>query len=501
MPQLWGGLVLLTVLMRLPALLHPRAIDDEVIYSVVANEMVAGGLPYLDAVERKPPLLFWLFQSIFELFGTFNWYALHAIGILWVLLSMYGLYLLGRDLFNRPVGWTAALLYCIFQPWAYWKNIAFNGEVLMNLPIIWALWLCLRPTKARWRPGVVLAGALLAAGFLLKQPAAIAAVPLGLYFLHPKYHKESEHSWFYGFVQAALLTMGFFALLAVVTWQLYRQGILETTYFWTFTHHDVPHGLTDPVFWIRGGRIGLAFVAACFPMVLAAYWSLQNRWQGWKGRSAAYFALWTSLIAAFVGTAASGRFYPHYFIQLTPILAILAAPPIARILQGQLDSGKWWFRPRVWINSLAVLAIGFGLSAAAGLWQHRQAEEAGQYILDNSQEEDKIFVWGQHTMIYLDAKRRPASRFVACFPLTGYIFGSPLSWDPDFDTSDRVVEGSWEQLFEDFAKHPPQYFVDQDAARSVAKYPVSDFPELAQFLQKDYELVHKAPKGWIYKRR
>ena len=51
------GIILLTVAIRLPSLLHPRPIDSEEMYSVVANEIVDGGRPYADAVERKPPLL------------------------------------------------------------------------------------------------------------------------------------------------------------------------------------------------------------------------------------------------------------------------------------------------------------------------------------------------------------------------------------------------------------------------------------------------------------
>ncbi|MEM9918207.1 MAG: glycosyltransferase family 39 protein [Bacteroidota bacterium] len=499
--QLWMGLIGLTLLMRLPAIIHPAAIDDEVIYSVVANEMVAGGLPYLDAIERKPPLLFWLFESIFELFGVYNWYALHFIGFLWILLSMYGLFLIGRDLFNWQTGWVAAMLYAIFQPWAYWKNIAFNGEVLMNLPIIWAIWLCIRPTASKWRLEVLIAGMFLCAGFLLKQPAAIAAIPLGLYFLLPAYAKKRQLPWAWGFGHASLLVVGFFGALALTAGMLYRQGILEEAYFWIFTHHDVPHGITDPVFWIRGGRIGIAYAAACFPLMLGAYWSIRNKEGLWQGKKPAFFVLWTSLIAALIGTSASGRFYPHYYIQLTPILGMLAAPIIAQLLSGKATADRWWLKERFWTGSLMVLAIGFTFSAAVGLWNHRQPEETGRYIKANSKVEDRIFVWGQHTRIYLDAQRRPASRFVACFPLTGYIFGSPLSWDPDHDTSDKIVEGAWPKLFEDFEKRPPVYFVDQDAARKTAKYPLSMFPDLETYVQQNYELVHKAPKSWIYKRK
>ena len=39
------ALVLLTVVTRLPSLLHPWSIDDEAVYSIVGNEIVDGGRP------------------------------------------------------------------------------------------------------------------------------------------------------------------------------------------------------------------------------------------------------------------------------------------------------------------------------------------------------------------------------------------------------------------------------------------------------------------------
>ena len=45
------GIVLLTVAMRLPVILHPLPIDDEAGYSVIVNEIVDGGRPYIDAVR------------------------------------------------------------------------------------------------------------------------------------------------------------------------------------------------------------------------------------------------------------------------------------------------------------------------------------------------------------------------------------------------------------------------------------------------------------------
>ena len=132
------GIIFLTIAIRLPSLVHPQPIDSEAMYSVVANEIVDGGRPYIDAVERKPPLLFWTYAAVFKVAGKFNWKALHIVALVWTLCAMAGLYVIGRELFDRNTGLIAALFYGVFQQWGTWKNLSFDGEMLMNLPIIWA---------------------------------------------------------------------------------------------------------------------------------------------------------------------------------------------------------------------------------------------------------------------------------------------------------------------------------------------------------------------------
>src|SRR5262249_4555134 len=207
------GIILLTIVIRLPSLVHPQPIDSEGIYSVVANEIVDGGRPYIDAVERKPPLLFWTYAAIFEVVGKFNWTALHFVALVWTLCAMSGLYLIGRELFDRDTGLIAALSYGIFQPWWTWKTLSFDGEMLMNLPIIWAWVIAFRQSSSRLRPELLAAGALLGAAFLLKQPAAIAAVPLGIYLLLPSYRVSRSLTRTNSIIQAAMLTTGFSAAL------------------------------------------------------------------------------------------------------------------------------------------------------------------------------------------------------------------------------------------------------------------------------------------------
>src|SRR5207249_10048656 len=179
------GIILLTVAIRLPSLSHPQPIDSEAMYSVVANEIVDGDRPYADAVERKPPLLFWTYAAIFKIAGKFNWKALHIVALVWTLCAMAGLYVIGCELFDGNTGLIAALFYSLFQPWWTWKNLSFDSEMLMNLPIILAWAIAFRRSSSRLRSELFVAGVLLGAAFMLEQPAAIAGGALGSYVLLP----------------------------------------------------------------------------------------------------------------------------------------------------------------------------------------------------------------------------------------------------------------------------------------------------------------------------
>src|SRR6266403_1203896 len=350
------GIILLTVVIRLPSLLHPQPIDSEAMYSVVANEIVDGGRPYADAVERKPPLLFWTYAAVFKIAGKFNWKALHMVALVWTLCAMAGLYVIGCELFDPNTGLIAAFFYGVFQPWWTGKTLSFDGEMLMNLPIIWAWAIALRRSSSPLRPELFLAGALLGTAFLLKQPAAIAAVPVGIYLLLPSYRASRSLTRTNSIIQAAILTAGFFAALGLVTIVLWQQGILRDAFYWTIADHDVPH-----VFWQKGILITLAFLGACLPLVIGAIMASRDQSKIWTERTAERTALFGLLAASAIGAAAGARFYPHYYVQLIPPLALLAAPYYARLWSRTTQPSHWLLRPEVIYARLALTAVGFSI--------------------------------------------------------------------------------------------------------------------------------------------
>jgi hypothetical protein len=485
------GIILLTVAIRLPSLLHPRPIDSEAMYSVVANEIVDGGRPYIDAVERKPPLLFWTYAAIFKVAGKFNWKTLHIVALVWTLGAMAGLYVIGRELFDGNTGLIAALFYGVFQHWWTWKNLTFDGEMLMNLPIVWAWAIAFRRSSSPLRPELFPAGALLGAAFLLKQPAAIAAVPVGVYLLLPSYRASRSLTRTNAIIQATMLTGGFFAALGLVTIVLWQQGILRDAFYWTIADHDVPH-----VFWQKGILITLAFLGACLPLVIGAIMACRDKDEIWAERPAERTALFGLLAASAIGASAGARFYPHYYVQLIPPLALLAAPYYARLWSRTTQPPHWLLRPAVTYAWLALTVIAFSIEDWSGLAPQRVPSEAGRYLFTHSKPADRIFVWGQSSEIYLDAERRPACRYITTFPLTGKVFGGSI---PGFDTRSRILPGAWRNLERDFARHPPTYIVDVQADPKTAEYPVRDFPILAKLLKERYQLVARTSEGVIYR--
>lgn len=502
--RVWLVLVIATVLMRLPALTHPRPINDEDFYSLIAFEMLDGGKPYVDAVDRKPPLIFWTYSAIFAIGGKYNWYLLHAVAVVWSLLTMAGLFVLVRRLFGTRAGLIAALLYGIFLPFAHGSNLAFNGEMLMNLPIVLGMTLTLRSSRRTFRWELLAAGALFCAAFLYKQPAAIAPLAAVAYLWHPASRAVPRNGWSRALVQAGMLAIGFFGTLGLVAGVLYSQSILDEAYFWTITHHDLTHGPLDPYFWQRGATQTLWTLLALAPIVMLAAPSMRDAvarngaWL-WRAHRAALLSVVVLLLTAAIGVGSSGRFYSHYYIALIPALAILAAPVGDAVLSAYPRRWHWMPTARIFQSWLVLTILGFGVAHVASLWPKRVESEAGTYIREHSTPADRMFVWGQSVKLYTDARRRPASRFVATYPLTGYVFGSPLSWDPDYDTSHRIVPGAWEQLADDFRRHPPLFIVDNDATHGTSKYQMSAYRIMDAFLN-GYELVRESSDGPIYRR-
>jgi hypothetical protein len=248
-------------------------------------------------------------------------------------------------------------------------------------------------------------------------------------------------------------------------------GILDEALFWT-TRTDFVHGPSDPIYWKRLLFFcTVSFVLPMAPLLACAVASMgsQARATLWKEHTAEFEALVLLLAFSWVGTAASGRF---------PLL-----------------------RQKVLAWTLSILFVGFTIAQTIAFQVRFHGGEAPIYVRSITQAGDRIFVWGPSPDFYLDAHRGLASRYSSTFPLTGYIFGSPLNWDPTYDPSPRIHPGAWEQLERDLEHTRPKVLVDEFTALGGGKYALAGYPYLRDLIANDYDLAREYPRARVYVRR
>ena len=95
----------------------------------------------------------------------------------------------------------------------------------------------------------------------------------------------------------------------------------------------------------------------------------------WANKSAERLALLGLLVASALGAAAGARFYPHYYIQLVPPLALLAAPLYAQLWCNRARPRYWFFRPAVTYTWLVITVLAFSISHWRFLAWHREPSE------------------------------------------------------------------------------------------------------------------------------
>jgi hypothetical protein len=440
--------------------------DDEAIYAVVAREMLAGRTLYRDVVDHKPPLIYVTYAATQALGGPRGGMVLvHALTLLAVFATALAL--------RRLAGDVAAVLWCVFSTTMIdFDALAANCELFMELPLVLSVAAYLAGRR-------FLAGALVGAAMLYKYQAGIH---LPLYALHLAWRARR------GYLAAwCALAAGAAAVMAAAVAVLWATGALPAALFWLrFNAGYIASGMAPLELLARAAaRIAIVVGGAALLYVLGA----RGAWRAvCAGTPFERFACWW-LVASAVAVCAGGRFYGHYFHQLTAPLAVLAAPGAAALLRA---------RPVLSRALIAVPAAGF---VVAGALHARVMTLIGQPDPDYSHmaavvrslagPDDSVCIWGNLPVLYFEAERPLGCRFVFANYLTGMSPATATQYDPDADASANIVPEAWDMLEADFAARRPRLVLDAsygDVA-NYGKFPPAKFPRLAAMLARDYRPV------------
>ena len=314
---LW--LLALTALLRVPALVNPPFNIDESYYAAGAAELVAGGAFYRDVVDHKPPGIYLIYALIYLVAGTYNQTAVHVALVLVSALTAFLVGLITQELFGARIGFWAGSLYAVTSVVGPANDFqAANTELFMNLPVVAALWLCARLwVRERLPRGEAVAmGLLVGMAMLIRPQAAAAFVPIGVALFRRKAGWRS---------MALVGGAAVLPALGLLGWLYRADAIADLRTSLAYASYYT-RSLPFEVKLANGTLKTLFFLAIDVGLVIPAV-VLMTRGRSrdllWRQGAGCLLVSW--LLASFVAVGMGGRFYPHYFIQVLPPLAIMAA--------------------------------------------------------------------------------------------------------------------------------------------------------------------------------
>lgn len=510
LPLLGAGLIVAGVFwLRWPTFDFKVWNVDEAIHATVARTLLDGGVLYRDAVDQRTPLTYYAVAALFRVAGTNNVWAMHALAAALIAATALGLFLLGRAWRGAAAGWWAALFYAVFSSALFYPGDAYalNTEWFVAGFTTWAAWFA-------WRGSFATAGLGLGFAFLSKQPALLdLGAPLAMLAYTAL---TGRPPW----SKAIALLAGFLAPVLIFVAYFAARGALADFHFYAWQYNLQYYGPeVSPAERLVSALKPLQLLWASYPLVLAAgvgaaghgcFRVVQRQPDhGEKADNPRLLYLLAWAATSLAGAASGGRGYDHYFIQFLPAGCLLSALGLNGMSAWARAHrlARWW-RPAALLFGVLVL-----LQLSRGAWAFRSApplpadpsRRVAAYIREHSAPGDRLFVWGYHPDIYLFADRRPASRFVYASFLSGLIPWTNTA--PDKDTAYAIVPGAREQLLRELTVTRPVFVVDCSAGpnRSWNKYPLETFPQLAEFLRQDYEVVEAGqfvPQGFrLFQRR
>ncbi|HEX2738736.1 MAG TPA: glycosyltransferase family 39 protein [Acidimicrobiia bacterium] len=463
--RLFLAFLLLATVFHLPGLFHQVFNSDEAYLATQAQVLSHGGKLYTDTVDRKPPIVPYLYLGAFKITGSDNLLSVHVLAILAHALTATLLAAEARRRYGARGALIAGVLYLCACATLYPSDTqAANFEVFM-LPLMTAA--IVLGNRQRFLSGGVVASL----ATLTKQTASTTLLPLA--WLAWRWRKWRG---------LALLAIGLALPIALSAFIFGAKDFL----FWVFTSNGGYLDVGGAFSYVL--REGFANTLMFLVANAALFMLLPAAWR----RRRENLDLWLWAASAAIGVSIGFRFFGHYYLQLLPPLSLLATGPLVRASRRLVTVAATLVAlPLVWFGGAAV--------ATAMVSTPASYHAISAYIDAHTKSADRIFVWGHYPEVYWSSDRIPASRFVTTGFLTGHSGGRPA----DQVGQDLAVPGAWKDFLDDMQVHPPALILDTSPAniRNAALYPPEAFPQFASYLYQNYDKVATVDYIDVYARK
>ena len=282
------------------------------------------------------------------------------------------------------------------------------------------------------------------------------------------------------------LAAGFAGVTAVVSAWMWGTGSLagywDEVWRWgriyagtTFVEAPVKNGLLRTLNW---AGFHAAIVIGAVVGIARREFAGRLRWTVW-------------VLFSLAGVAAGFRFFPRYYLQLLPVVVLLAARGFAEMRGRQRAVALLLLIPVV------RFAPTYYLTARDAGWRDtamdRDSRSAAAMVRAEAKPGDTLFVWGYRPEIYVYSHVPAATRFLDSQPLTGVPADRHLTQSTPLETEEsraRRVE---------LAASRPTFVVD-GLGEYNRRLALDQFADLRAWMAGYYE-VGRSAGSVVYRRR
>jgi hypothetical protein len=458
---------------HLPSFARSVWSPDEGYLATQARMLAGGGVLYDTVVDRKPPLLPWLYEAMFGVFGSLSLWPLRVLAICAHVATAALLASIARKRWGDRAGAAAGVLYLLASIGLAPEDAqAATFEVFMLPATAAAVWFAGRRSWAA-------AGAATAAAALTKQTGG--AVLFAVLWMLWRSVRRERAEWSDGLARLAFGLGLPVAVIALATGP-------KNFFFWVVTgssdYASADGAWLDIVgrMFLNSGILAAAVLALL--VVLAGGLRRRHRREAWQA-ARADSDLWVWLGASWLGVLTGFHFFGHYYLQLIPPLVLLGTGAVARMRGG----ARW--RP-----VLVYSALASGVFCVLGfLWPSqplRHAQQVATTVTRDTTPTETVLVWGMHPEMYWLSDRRPATRYLTAGLLTNYAGGR----DGKRVGVDEGVPDSWRVFSWEMARRLPEVVVDDSGS---APYRPADIAPIRALLKTHYVRAGQDGGAVIYR--
>jgi len=513
--------LLILIILRVPNFFDPYWYGDEAIYLTIGQSIRAGKQLYAEIVDHKTPIIYYL-ATVPNQF----WFRILLTG--WMITTTTFFYDLSRRIFShKNISVIGTFIFVLLTTLPWLEGHIPNGELFVMGFVITGLWILSKASyitqildeqtkqialNKRQLVALISSGIFFGLAFLTKVPAILdfaGLLLLSWFFITSKILNQKKQlfskksflmllklipQWllfFIGLLIPVILSIIYFVSIGAGSDYL-EFGLLYNLHYTQTWTHDFGSAFVNSLFTLPIKT----FLLAVFIFILTILKKVSLK--------AKFFTGWYLL--TLYSVLLSNRPYPHYFLQAVPPLVLMITYLVNLVINHSkndliIQSRRVYdlISSVILFFSCSILTVAILVTLNFGVYSNKEYYEtffryvkgdlsqeeyfqSFNYLMsDNyrvasflkSQNEKKLFIWGNNALLYALSETVPASRYTVAFHIL------------DMNAYDETINQVREEK--------PRYIVLMNDA------PIN-FPEFYQYLNKNYLPMYSYTHMVLYKK-